>query len=224
VAIFIYFRFMQSHDLSFQFKGRYYTLGDLTPSTKSIWFVLHGYGQLAAYFIRKFDTLKGNDIFVIAPEALSRFYVDPLQSTGRASDRVGATWMTKENRLTDIENYLTYLNRLYLNLELPSLPITILGFSQGAATVSRWISGGEIAFNRIILWSGVFPPDLNLESAKERLRGKEVVIVHGTDDPFLNDSQYQSMDAISTKLEIHPQVITFKGGHEIDAATLQQLI
>ena len=135
---------MQSHDLSFDFKARYYTLGHLGPSTKSVWFVLHGYGQLAAYFIKKFDTLKDNNIYVIAPEALSRFYVDPLQSTGRASDRVGATWMTKENRLTDIENYLTYLNRLYLNLDLPdSVPVTILGFSQGAATVSRWITGGR---------------------------------------------------------------------------------
>jgi len=216
---------MQSHDLSFQFKGRYFTIGEMTPSTKAVWFVLHGYGQLAAYFIRKFDTLKDNNIFVIAPEGLSRFYVDPLQSTGRASDRVGATWMTKENRLTDIENYLTYLNRIYQQLALPdSVPITILGFSQGAATASRWISGGEIAFNRMILWSGIFPPDMDIESAKGSLRGKEVLFVHGTDDPFLNDNQHQSMQTISTKLEIDPQVITFKGGHELDDATLQQLI
>ena len=32
------------------------------------------------------------------------------------------------------------------------------------------------------------------------------------------------MEMISTKLEIHPQVITFKGGHEIDETTLKQLI
>lgn len=216
---------MQSHDLSFDFKARYYTLGHLGPSTKSIWFVLHGYGQLAAYFIKKFDTLKDNNIYVIAPEALSRFYIDPLQSTGRTSDRVGATWMTKENRLTDIENYLTYLNSLYLNLNLPhSVPVTILGFSQGAATVSRWITGGSVVFDRMILWSGIFPPDMNFESAKETLRAKKIVLVYGTDDPFLNDSQYQSMEMISTKLEIHTQVIKFKGGHEIDMTTLKQFI
>ena len=216
---------MQSHDLSFQFKGRYYTLGELTSSTKSIWFVLHGYGQLAAYFMKKFNTLKDNDIFVIAPEALSRFYVDPLQSTGRTSDRVGATWMTKENRLADIENYLTYLDGLYHHLRLPaSIPVTILGFSQGAATVSRWIAEGQITFDRVILWAGIFPPDLNLESAKERLKEKQVVFVHGTSDPFLNDNQYQSMEAISAKLGLHPRVITFDGGHEIDEDTLNELI
>ncbi len=219
---------MQSHDLSFDFKARYYTLGQLGPSTKSVWFVLHGYGQLAAYFIKKFGTLTDSNTYVIAPEGLSRFYVDPLQSTPTrrgASDRVGATWMTKENRLTDIENYLTYLNSLYHNLSLPgSVPVTILGFSQGAATVSRWVTGGKIAFDRMILWSGIFPPDMDFESAKETLRGKKIVLVHGTEDPFLNDSQYQSMEMISTKLEIFPQVITFKGGHEIDETTLKQLV
>jgi hypothetical protein len=70
VAIFIYYRFMRSHDLTFEFKARYYTLGDLGPSTKSIWFVLHGYGHLAAYFIRKFDVLNDHNIFVIAPDSL----------------------------------------------------------------------------------------------------------------------------------------------------------
>jgi predicted esterase len=228
VAIFIYFSFMQSYDLSFDFKARYYTLGHLGPSTKSVWFVLHGYGQLAGYFIKKFETLKDNNIYVIAPEGLSRFYVDPLQSTPTRrghSDRVGATWMTKENRLTDIENYMTYLNSLYLSLNLPhSVPVTILGFSQGAATASRWITGGSVAFDRMILWSGIFPPDMNFESAKETLRAKKIVFVYGTEDPFLNDSQHQSMEVISTKLEINPQVITFKGGHEIDEATLKQLI
>jgi len=224
VAIFIYFRFMQSHELSFEFKARYFTLGELTSSTTAIWIVLHGYGQLASYFIRRFDLLSRNNIYVIAPEALSRFYVDPLLSTGRTSDRVGATWMTKENRLVDIENYLSYLDTLYAHLNLPStLPVTVLGFSQGAATASRWIAGGKIRFNRMILWSGVFPPDMNFAPAKEILKGKEIAFVYGKSDPFLNDSSYHSMEMISTKLEIHPQLIPFEGGHEILEETLKKL-
>jgi predicted esterase len=225
VAISFYFRLMQSHDLSFDFKGRYYTLGELTPSTKSVWFVLHGYGQLAAYFIRKFDILKDNNTFVIAPEGLSRFYVDPLQSTGRASDRVGATWMTKENRLVDIENYINYLNKLFSHVQVPpSIPVTVFGFSQGAATVSRWIIEGKISFNRMILWSGIFPPDMNIDSTKEILRDKEVVLVHGKKDPFLDNNQFGSMETIVSKLEIHPRVISFEGGHEIPEDILKELI
>jgi len=223
VAIFIYFSFMQSHDLSFEFKARYYTLGELNSSTKSIWIALHGYGQLAAYFIKKFDALSNSNIYLIAPEALARFYVDPLQSTGRASDRVGASWMTKENRLVDIENYISYLNALYQHLDLPpTIPLTVFGFSQGAATISRWIADGKIKLNRMILWSGMFPPDMDFVSAKEILKGKEIVFVYGKEDPFLGDSR-NTMETIWTKLEIHPQVIAFDGGHEIPEDVLKKL-
>ena len=216
---------MQSHDLSFEFKARYFTIGELNLSTKAIWIVLHGYGQLAGYFIRKFDALRYENIYVIAPEALSRFYVDPLQGSGRASDRVGASWMTKENRLTDIENYLTFLNSLHAHLNLPStIPVTLLGFSQGAATVSRWITTGKIEFDRMILWSGLFPPDMNFESAKGILKGKEIVFVYGKGDPFLNDEHYHSMETISSKLEVNPKVIAFEGGHEIAQDVLKELV
>lgn len=216
---------MTSRDLSFEFKARYFTLGELTSSTKAIWIVLHGYGQLASYFIKKFDSLSSSNIYVVAPEALSRFYTDPLQSTGRASDRVGATWMTKENRLVDIENYLTFLNTLSKHLDLPShIPVTILGFSQGAATVARWITDGKIKFNRMILWSGVFPPDMNITSAKEILKGKEIIVVYGKSDPFLNDNAYHSMEEISAKLEIRPTIVAFEGGHEIPEDILKKFL
>lgn len=216
---------MQSHDLSFEFKARYFTLGELNSSTRSVWFVLHGYGQLASFFIRKFDALRENNIYVIAPEAPSRFYVDPLTSTGRASDRVGATWMTKENRLADIENYVNYLNTLYTHVHLPSsIPVTVFGFSQGAATVSRWISDGKISFDRMILWSGIFPPDMNIPSAKAVLRDKEIVVVYGKKDPFLDNNQFASMDSIVSKLEIHPRVVSFEGGHVIPEDILKKLI
>ena len=36
----------------------------------------------------------------MAPEGLSRFYLEGF------SGKVGATWMTREDRLNDIDNYL----------------------------------------------------------------------------------------------------------------------
>jgi len=213
---------MQQHDLIFNFKARYYTLGKITEATKQIWFVLHGYGQLARYFIRKFNILEQQNIFVIAPEGLSKFYTDNLQSAGRATDRVGATWMTKENRLTDIENYLQYLNTLYHQQIGPQskIPVTILGFSQGAATASRWVTDNKIRFNRLILWSGIFPPDMNFESGKETLKNKHTLFVYGKSDPFVNDIRFAEMDLISEKLNITPLRFSFDGKHEIDEKTL----
>lgn len=153
-------------DISFTSKARYFISGEVTRHTKHIWFVLHGYGQLAAYFIRKFEGIQSSETIVIAPEGLSRFYLQDVTTRTQTGDnKVGATWMTKENRLTDIENYLNYLTQVYTS-EVPQNytgKITLLGFSQGAATVSRWAADNRIKYNRLILWAGVFPPDMNFE-------------------------------------------------------------
>jgi len=148
---------IQQSDLSFSFKARYYKLGEINEHTRQIWFAIHGYGQLAQYFIRKFSPLESQGICVIAPEGLSRFYLNQLEEGGfRGNDKVGATWMTKENRLTDIENYITYLNEIY-HKEIGSSGkrISVLGFSQGTATASRWVMANKIHFNRLILWAKV---------------------------------------------------------------------
>jgi len=217
---------MQQHDISFNFKARFYTLGELTPITKQIWFVLHGYGQLAGYFIRKFNILQEQNIYILAPEGLSRFYLESLQSTGRANDRVGATWMTKENRLTDIENYLNYLNALFEKQvgSANRIPVTVLGFSQGAATASRWVTDRSVNFNRLILWSGIFPPDMDFEAGKEVLENKETFFVYGKSDSFINDSRFAEMNTISAKLGITPHIISFEGKHEIDEQTLLRFV
>lgn len=213
---------MHQHDIQFTFKARFYTLGKLTSNTKQIWFVLHGYGQLAGYFIRKFSALEEQNIFVVAPEGLSRFYLENLQSSGRSSDRVGATWMTKENRLADIENYLQYLDTVFEDQVGSSnkMPVTIVGFSQGAATASRWITNGKVNFNRLILWAGVFPPDMDFKSGKDILDHKETYFVYGKSDPFINDGRFAEMNMISAKLGIKPKIISFEGKHEIEEKTL----
>jgi len=217
---------MQEHALYFQFKARYYSLGEVTKNTKQIWFVLHGYGQLAGHFIRKFNILLQHDICIVAPEGLSRFYVDTLQSSGRNSDRVGATWMTKDNRLADIENYVLFLNTLYARYmeSSPAIPVTVLGFSQGAATASRWVIDHKIKFERLVLWSGIFPPDMNFEAGREILAGKKTLIVYGKSDPYLNDNRFAEMEAIAAKLNITPQLISFDGAHEIIEETLVSMI
>ena len=47
---------------------RYFTYGDIDKATKLI-FVLHGYGQLAEFFIRKFHFLE-EDYLIVAPEGM----------------------------------------------------------------------------------------------------------------------------------------------------------
>lgn len=218
---------MKEQELYFNYKARYYTQGELTTTTKKIWFVLHGYGQLAKFFISKFKVLSEAGVLVIAPEGLSKFYLEDVTSRARTgNNRVGATWMTRENRLTDIDNYITYLNTIYQK-EVPynfEGEVTILGFSQGAATATRWSIEGNPVFNRLILWAGVLPPDMNFEKAHEKLKDKKIIEVFGKTDPYLTDERLKEVTSLNARLNINPTLIEFDGGHEINREVLIGLI
>lgn len=201
-------------------------MGELNNETRQVWFVLHGYGQLARYFITKFSVLTERNICIIAPEGLSRFYLEPIASRAvTGNNRVGATWMTAENRLVDIENHLHFLDTVYKEVmaTFSNLPVTLLGFSQGVATASRWALQTPELFTRIILWAGIFPLDMDFTRGKEILSKKEVILVYGKDDPYITDHRLTEITHLTGKLGIDPPVITFRGGHEIDKATLLRL-
>jgi predicted esterase len=218
---------MLFESITFPCQARYATLGKLDENTRAIWFVLHGYGQLAQYFIKKFALLESENIFVVAPEGLSKFYLEDVNARMQSgNNRVGASWMTKENRQMDIENYVQYLNAVHTHIvkNTSTIPITLLGFSQGAATVSRWATLGRCNFSRLILWAGVFPPDMDFEQGSYILQKKETHLVYGMQDPFLNDSRFAEMSVISEKLGIRPTITTFEGGHDIDAVALKKFI
>lgn len=217
---------MTLQETDFNFKARYYKLGEITPHTKKVWFVIHGYGQLAQYFIKKFSILENTETCIIAPEGLSRFYLEDVTKRSQSgNNKVGATWMTRENRLMDIENYLTYLNGIYSKEISTSFTgqVTLFGFSQGGATVSRWALDGKVNFQRLILWAGIFPNDMDFEKGASLFKNKEVIEVFGDQDPFLTDDRLIEMKDLNKKLNLKPTLVQFKGGHEIDQETLLQL-
>jgi predicted esterase len=212
---------MESKYIEVRKTARYFTLGSLTPNTRSIWFVCHGYGQLANYFLKKFEVLLDKETFVVAPEALNRFYLQGF--TGR----IGATWMTREERLSEINDYVYYLNQLYasilVNIHNTKIQIHILGFSQGVATVCRWIAAQEVKPDNLILWAGQFPADMNLELTREALSQTNLYIVYGKQDEFLKDINHDEYTDKFHVAGLTPKIISFDGKHEIHQDTLIKL-
>lgn len=208
---------MTEHQLIVPRTARYYTLGTPSDSIKDLWIVCHGYGQLGRYFLRHFSGLDNGNTLVVAPEALSRFYLDGF------SGRVGATWMTKEDRLTEIEDQAAYLN-LLLQEQLRQLPqdvrVTVLGFSQGGATVCRWLATGQVPVHRLVLWAASFPEDIDFKAGKAAFQGLPVAVVYGTQDKFITPEKLEQKQQLITQLGIMPQVFTFEGGHTIHPETL----
>ena len=201
---------MEEHNTRFELKSRYFTLGKLGAKTESVWFVIHGYGQLAKYFLKKFEPLSESH-FIIAPEGLSKFYQEGF------SGRVVATWMTKENRLTEIENYINYLNSIYVDLGLENYSINVLGFSQGVATASRWVlNQDKVKIKQLVLWSGQFPPDIDINSASQRLSAIKTQVVYGTQDPYITPDGIKSQVQFLEELGSKPIISTFSGAHDMD--------
>lgn len=209
---------MNFENIDFQFKARYYKLGELNANTKQVWWVLHGYGQLAQFFVSKFKGLTEKGIYVIAPEGLSNYYLQGNEG------RIGASWMTRENRLTDIENYIAYLNGIH-HKEIGGRKIktTLFGFSQGAATAVRWAMNQQVEFDRLILWAGLFPPDINFEKGAELFKYKDVIEVLGKQDQFITEDRIQEMLKLNERLKINPKIIEFEGVHEINQEILMDL-
>jgi hypothetical protein len=105
----------REHHLPVSRTARYFTIGEPHASLRELWFVCHGYGQLAGRFVRHFESIDAPHRMIVAPEALSRFYVEVPGKT-HADTHVGASWMTREDRLSDIEDYVEYLDALHAHI------------------------------------------------------------------------------------------------------------
>ncbi|MBX0333123.1 phospholipase [Pontibacter sp. HSC-14F20] len=208
------------HKLTVPRTARYYTLGTPSKHTRDVWVVCHGYGQLARYFLRHFAVLDDGATLVVAPEGLSRFYLDGF------SGRVGATWMTKEDRLSEIEDQSAYLNLLLqeILLQVPTdVRVHVLGFSQGGATVCRWLATRQVPYHHLVLWAASFPEDISFESGKKGFAGIPVDVVYGTQDEFITPEKLEHQHQVMNRLGISPQVYTFDGGHTISPELLLKL-
>jgi predicted esterase len=206
---------MREHSLTTTRTARYFTLGAPERAT-DLWFVCHGYGQLAARFLERFAPLETAQRSIVAPEGLSRFYL----SESATERRVGAAWMTREDRLHEIDDYVRYLDAVYSTVTAGKPTVTALGFSQGTATVCRWAALGSSRIDRLILWGGEVPPDLDLG----RLRVPRLVLVYGTRDEFFTPKVVAANEARLREHGVPYESIAFDGGHAIDQGTLGRLI
>ena len=212
---------MEAKTISFDFKARYFVQGKPSSAIKHVWLVCHGYGQLAEYFIRNFNVLDDGQHLIVAPEGLSRFYLKGF--TGR----VGASWMTKEDRETDIHNYCNFLDGVVKSV-LQQVPeqvfITVLGFSQGAATASRWVATTAINIDRFVIWGGGLPQDLDRSKVSKALARSKNYVIYGRNDSFITAEALEEQALLFQDIGLCYETVVFDGGHEIDETVLKRFL
>lgn len=192
-----------------------YEISESERRHDTVLYVLHGYGQMPQYFIRKFSFLF-DDYLVVAPEGMHRFYLEG------SSGRVGASWMTKEAREDDISDTVDWLNALDDRISRKYQPKRkiVLGFSQGGAAAARWQHNETTQFDAAILWASVFPPDL--DPNKEISNRAQRYFAIGENDQFYNGAAQNDIIAFYEEKGFNIQ--TFKGTHDIDKDALLSIL
>ena len=210
--------------------ARLQLLGD--PATaRTLWVALHGYGQLAEYFARPFVEALPADACVVVPEALSRFY---LSGTGAPGARIGATWMTREDRLAEIADYVRYLDRaldaVLAGRAVGAVRLCVLGFSQGATTACRWLAHrhahGLAPAARLVLWGGGVPPDLDApgDGREAVLRATPLTLVVGDADEYVTPEAVAEQERGLAAGAVPYTLVRYAGTHRVPPEVLRAVL
>lgn len=202
-------------DLEVRRHARWYEIGE---GSRERWIVLHGYGQRADRFIRRFRDIAGPERRVVAPEGLSRFYLDDRY------DRVGASWMTRDDRALEIRDTIAWLDDLVAHLDdrdgVPERTV-LLGFSQGTHTAGRWAVLGRPRVDHLVCWGAGLPQDVDLHLFAGA--GFSIEFVAGRRDEIVpTEAVHRELERVR-EAGIAFEVTEFDGGHLIDPATLARI-
>lgn len=210
---------VNSHYLKVSRTARYSTFGELTDKTKFIWIVCHGYGQIASEFITEFGILNSTENYVVAPEALSRFYWG-----GKFDGKPVASWMTSEDRINEIQDYSNYLSLLYKHLKEKAASKTefiLFGFSQGCATVMRWTNIKFPKCKAIVNWAGTIPEDINYNH--KYYNKIQMYWLYGSEDKFLTEERKKWHEDIISEKGLDVNSYGYDGKHKVYAKELKRI-
>jgi acetyl esterase/lipase len=209
----------ESHHLSVSRTARYLTLGRLDGPLEEVWFLFHGYGQLASEFLGHARALARERRLLVVPEALSRFYHEDHK-------KIGASWMTREERIEEIADYIRYLDllhdRVFEIVPRAQVKLRVLGYSQGVATATRWAVSGKADIDGLVIWGSPLPHDLDAAGIA-RLARMRLTVVGGSRDRFLTDEHREEQATLLRRHQVPFEERRFEGGHRLDNDTLRAL-
>ncbi len=208
-------------EISYQSTNSYSTLNELNEKTKYVWFVCHGMGYLSRYFLKYFDGLNTDENYIIAPQAQAKYYVPPKFR------HVGASWLTKENTVSETENVMRYFDAIFGVESIPKgTNLIILGYSQGVSVALRFIAKRRIHCDQIVLMSGGIPKELSTDDFSFLNSSTKLSLIFGDNDEYLDEDRILAEKNRAFELFGHLdlKVIPFEGTHEVKKDLINNLV
>lgn len=157
-------------------------------------------------FAASFQVLPKGHI-ALCPEGLSRFYWGGFTGTPVAS------WMTSEERLEEIKDFCLWLDQVYAfaKTQAPQAKVIAFGFSQGAATIMRWLDRSRPLIDAIVLWSGTPPEDIDY-TPRTYFSSKPLVVRWGNNDSLV---PWEKAEKRFQEVGLAYDFFSFEGDHKL---------
>ena len=98
-----------------------------------------------------------------------------------------------------------------------------MGFSQGTNTICRWVYNQQVKIDRLIVWAGNFPPDVDTTLTPKILGETPIFFVFGEEDELINPQIFEHEQNQLKIKKVKFESFTFNGKHDLDSATLLKL-
>lgn len=188
--------------------GRYLTIPPASSEPTPLLVGFHGYAEDAETQLERLRAIPGSARWLIVSiQALHRFYQ-------RSTNRVVASWMTRQDRELAIADNTAYVMKCIdaVAAEWPALPnVVFAGFSQGAGMAFRAAAHVAPRTASVIAVGGDVPPELT-PAALERVSA--ALLARGTSDVWYTKEKFADDERRLREASVSVNALEFDAGHE----------
>ncbi|WP_369995333.1 alpha/beta hydrolase [Winogradskyella sp.] len=209
----------EEKEISYKTSNSYSSLNKLTEHTKNVWFVCHGMGYLSRYFLKYFKSLNPKENYVIAPQAPSKYYIQPKMY-------VGANWLTRDNTEAGTRNIMNYFDAVFENEKIPSnINFIVFGYSQGVSVAMRYMVRRQLQCSQLVLHSGGIPKELTAEDFNYLNSDTKIKLIYGTNDEYLDEARIQvETERVYELFGDRVTILPFEGKHVVNVDYINELV
>jgi predicted esterase len=188
--------------------GRYLTIPPEASGPAPLLVGFHGYGEDAETQLERLCAIPDSDRWLkVSIQALSRFYE-------RRTNRVVASWMTRQDRESAIADNIAYVTACIdaVDAESQTLPnIVFAGFSQGAGMAFRAGVNAAHRVASVIAVGGDVPPELTPMDLRKL---SAALIARGSSDQWYTEEQFAKDEQRLRECSVSVHALRLNAGHE----------